>query len=129
MLVFYIWNNKNNTQEEVRAKQPSPLHQVTPLSKYLAMALFIILPFVGGWIGYTYAPEEVEKEVTREALVKENESVTGDLENPVHIGAVEVQTYSAVLEEPNGYNPFLLDPENYPEVQNFPMKGIHVQQH
>ncbi len=42
------------------------LHTVTPLSKYLAMTLFVILPFLGGWIGYTYAPEkvvEVEKVV------------------------------------------------------------------
>ncbi len=48
------------------------VHQVTPLSKYLAMTLFIVLPFVGGWIGYTYAPEkivELEKEVIREVLV------------------------------------------------------------
>lgn len=37
----------------------SHLHSVTPLSKYLAMALFIFLPFVGGWIGYMYSPEKV----------------------------------------------------------------------
>ena len=35
------------------------LHTVTPLSKYLALVLFIILPFLGGWIGYNYAPEKV----------------------------------------------------------------------
>ena len=35
------------------------LHRVTPLSKYLAMSLFVALPFLGGWIGYTYAPEKV----------------------------------------------------------------------
>ncbi len=37
------------------------LHQVTPLSKYLAMALFIILPFLGAWIGYMYSPEKIVK--------------------------------------------------------------------
>ncbi len=37
----------------------APLHKVTPLSKYLALALFISMPFIGGWIGYTYAPEEI----------------------------------------------------------------------
>lgn len=31
------------------------LHKVTPLSKYLAMGLFVILPFVGGWVGYQFA--------------------------------------------------------------------------
>lgn len=38
--------------------------RVTPLSKLLAMGLFILLPFVGGYIGYTYSPTsivEVEK--------------------------------------------------------------------
>ncbi len=47
----------------------APLQKVTPLSKYLAMALFIIMPFIGGWIGYTYAPEkvvEVERVVVRD---------------------------------------------------------------
>ncbi len=47
----------------------APLKKVTPLSKYLAMTLFIILPFLGGWIGYTYAPEkvvEVEKVIISE---------------------------------------------------------------
>ena len=57
-------------------KKKSSLYQVTPLSKYLAMALFIILPFVGGYLGYTFAPEkivEVEKEVIREVKVNEAE--------------------------------------------------------
>lgn len=38
-------------------------HSVTPFSKYLAMALFIIMPFVGGYIGYHYAPEKVVEQV------------------------------------------------------------------
>jgi hypothetical protein len=33
----------------------APLNKVTPLSKYLAMILFIGSPFLGGWIGYEYA--------------------------------------------------------------------------
>ncbi|MEO6536214.1 MAG: hypothetical protein ABIT47_00845 [Candidatus Paceibacterota bacterium] len=40
--------------------------KVTPLSKYLAMILFIAMPFIGGWVGYTYAPRkivEIEKVV------------------------------------------------------------------
>ncbi len=51
---------ENNTVETQQAEvQKSPLNCVTPLSKYLAMALFIAMPFIGGWIGYTYAPEKV----------------------------------------------------------------------
>lgn len=32
-------------------------NRVTPLSKYLAMVLFVSMPFVGGWVGYEYALE------------------------------------------------------------------------
>ncbi len=49
---------------ELKEQQSSSLNKVTPLSKFLAMALFILLPFIGGWVGYTYVPEkivEVEK--------------------------------------------------------------------
>lgn len=66
----------NINQEEVQVQQKSPLHQVTPLSKYLAMTLFIILPFVGGYIGYSFAPEkvvEVKRLVVQE--VEESEVV------------------------------------------------------
>lgn len=31
-----------------------PLKRITPLSKYLALILFIVLPFLGGWVGYNY---------------------------------------------------------------------------
>ena len=54
------------------------LCKVTPLSKYLAMALFIAMPFIGGWIGYTYAPEkvvEVEKIVEVEKVFVTEERV------------------------------------------------------
>lgn len=50
---------ENITHEEVVEKWYIPLIQVTTLSKYVALLLFIVLPFIGGWIGYTYAPEKV----------------------------------------------------------------------
>lgn len=37
----------------------APLKKVTPLSKYFAMLLFVILPFLGGYIGYTLVPAKV----------------------------------------------------------------------
>lgn len=53
----------------------NPLFCVTPLSKYLAMVLFIVLPFLGGWVGYVSAPEkEVERvveKVKEETVYKE----------------------------------------------------------
>ena len=53
----------NNQTEESMAAEPvvviaHPVHQVTMLSKYLAMALFIVLPFLGAYIGYRLAPEK-----------------------------------------------------------------------
>jgi hypothetical protein len=50
-------------------KQVNTLYRVTPLSKYFAMLLFVLLPFVGGWVGYISAPEkiiEVEKIIVKE---------------------------------------------------------------
>lgn len=64
--------------EEVEVKQ-SKFTQVTPLSKYLAMILFILMPFIGGWIGYHYAPEkvvEVEKVVTVKDEIQNKDSKT-----------------------------------------------------
>ncbi len=57
--------------------QSSSLNRVTPLSKYLALSLFVTLPFLGGWIGYVYAPEkviEIEKVVIREVPVSSDNS-------------------------------------------------------
>ncbi len=33
-------------------KQPHPVNQITPVSKCLAMIFFVLLPFVGGYIGW-----------------------------------------------------------------------------
>lgn len=35
------------------------LNTVTPFSKYLAMTLFVALPFLGGWIGYVFSTVKV----------------------------------------------------------------------
>ncbi len=46
-------------------KTKNPFFEVTPLSKALAGIIFIAMPFIGGWIGYSLAPVkivEVEKE-------------------------------------------------------------------
>jgi hypothetical protein len=58
--------NPNNNNETVSTlpndqveNQPHPVNQITPVSKYLAMVLFVLLPFVGGYVGYRLAPEKV----------------------------------------------------------------------
>lgn len=56
-------------QEVTSEPNQSVWNTVTPVSKYLAMALFVLLPFVGGYVGYQFAPEkvvEVEKIVVNE---------------------------------------------------------------
>lgn len=47
---------QNNSQNSDSTKTAHPVFQVTQASKYLALLLFILMPFIGGLIGYTYAP-------------------------------------------------------------------------
>jgi hypothetical protein len=47
----------------------SVLKTVTPISKNLAFALFIALPFLGGWVGYKFAQAELV--TTKQVVVKE----------------------------------------------------------
>ncbi|MES2966866.1 MAG: hypothetical protein V4668_03695 [Patescibacteria group bacterium] len=53
--------NPNNNEmvstlpEDSLGKQPHPVNQITRVSKYLALALFVILPFLGGYVGYQLA--------------------------------------------------------------------------
>ncbi len=51
----------NNQTNEVTCAWYSPLCKVTTTSKILAAVIFIILPFVGGYIGYKVASETTEK--------------------------------------------------------------------
>lgn len=49
----------NQSAQTAQTSSFGQLTKVTPVSKYLAMLLFILLPFLGAWVGYTYAPEKV----------------------------------------------------------------------
>jgi hypothetical protein len=52
-------NPENNTQETLPKESfIAPLHKVTPLSKILAAVVFILLPFVGAYVGYELAGEK-----------------------------------------------------------------------
>ncbi len=50
--------DQNQTSETTEVVTKSRLHEVTPVSKYLALALFVALPFLGGYVGYQFAPTE-----------------------------------------------------------------------
>jgi hypothetical protein len=108
--------SENTTQKEVQTKQVSPLYQVTSLSKYLALALFVILPFLGGWIGYNYAPDKVV-EVER-TVIKEVEKVAVEETDKI--------TYVEAQETEEGYNFFVnkktgltfIYPETFTVIEN-----------
>lgn len=108
--------NPEIISEEQKRSAFETLHTVTPLSKYLAMALFIILPFFGAWIGYTYAPEkgvDAEKvqgqfnEPTSDATQLEKESRSTGNQLDYNDTSINVFTYpdnsnveEALLDQP-----------------------------
>lgn len=75
-------NQNVEDKEIINIKKENFYNKVTPFSKYLALILFVVLPFFGFWIGYSYSPEkvvevekivEVEKEVEVQVPVIEND--------------------------------------------------------
>lgn len=101
-------------QEAVQVEQKSSLYQVTPLSKYLALALFVILPFLGGWIGYMYAPEkavEVERVVVKEVVVEKEIAVDSDL---AIVNAAEVERVVWLTEKRNSH---ITDPNDFTQYE------------
>jgi hypothetical protein len=71
-----------------------PLCNVTPLSKYLAMVIFILMPFVGAYVGYEYAltneSNATDILVTSSKSVPQNQNTStltdlGDVNVPVII--------------------------------------------
>lgn len=119
-----------NDQQEVQPMRPtterSRLHQVTPLSKYLAMALFVILPFLGGWIGYTYAPEEVvtpQRSANQQDMVESHTTESG-----ITLDGAELDSYSVkdFVESEESVQNFLNDVANtYALNETFSMTGSY----
>lgn len=70
---------QENLDQEVSIKK-NLMDQVTPLSKYAAMILFIMLPFVGGYIGYNLAIIQVSdvEHITTKVVDTEKDSVAND---------------------------------------------------
>ena len=69
---------------DLSTKKKNILFSVTPLSKYLALALFIILPFLGFWLGTLYAPVQYASSETSIPAQK--------ITTPVAINAVAANT-------------------------------------
>jgi hypothetical protein len=68
----------------VLPKEKHPLFQVTTFSKYLATALFVLLPFVGGYIGFKVALKEKQILPIVTESIKHQTSGLG-VENYTHI--------------------------------------------
>jgi hypothetical protein len=67
-----------NDQELVEeVKEVHPIFKVTKTAKYLALALFVVMPLLVAWIGYTYAPEIEVKDVVNEAI--ENNAIEDEI--------------------------------------------------
>jgi hypothetical protein len=108
------------------------LHQITPLSKYLVTALFIAMPFLGGYVGYELGIQSIEdtsvvasssvavsereqadttdNSTTFTELVYLSEEVTVDL-SPIASGGLRFNIaaiYSSEVENLFGYHVVLL---------------------
>jgi hypothetical protein len=62
----------------------SAVTKVTPLSKAMAAILFIAMPFVGLYIGYTFAPEKVVIETVYEQATENQLYSIERVLNPLH---------------------------------------------
>jgi hypothetical protein len=66
------------------------LNQVTPLSKYLATIIFVLMPFIGGYTGYTLAPGQVI-EVERIVLIEKPIRETAVIESGLTIATTTIK--------------------------------------
>jgi hypothetical protein len=110
VLSFSYMEPQVNETESIIA----PLKKVTPLSKYLALGLFIVLPFLGGYVGYTFAPEKVV-EVER-VVETENEVEVESAQDSVTAGHESSLTESITYTD-NKYNFSLQYPAKYGVLQ------------
>jgi hypothetical protein len=76
------------TQPTPQKRLPSWLTTVTPFSKYLAMALFILLPFTGFYLGIKYQ----EKVTVIPPVVSEIQKTT--IQTPTHVSTAGWKTFT-----------------------------------
>jgi hypothetical protein len=84
---------KSITTTDQKCAWYEPLCKVTPLSKYLALLIFILLPFVGGYVGYQIGiqdceqilPVNVENTPTPVAVIPESFTNISPFTPPVYV--------------------------------------------
>ena len=79
-------------------KKTDILFTVTPLSKYLALTLFIILPFLGFWLGTLAVPGHY---TTVEETVGLEQKITKPVTPNVHVASTTYQLEILGLEDTN----------------------------
>ncbi len=120
-------------------KQPHPVNQITPVSKYLALALFVILPFVGAYVGYQMALEnDQNSRVVPSMIVNiQHENVQKNIKNKPQFSRNELFTREFELIKEYGLNDsdsslgtaklYFLKDENVPnELVPFEHKGLSL---
>lgn len=65
-------------EQSLQLVSKNRLNVVTTFSKHFALALFIVMPFIGGFVGYTYAPIKIV-EVDRVVLQKDVDKIEVDV--------------------------------------------------
>ncbi len=104
-------------------------NKVVTSLKYLAMTLFILMPFIGGWIGYKYAPEkvvEVEKVVIKEISKADSNptevtNIPTDIEGTEILSAYDSSKYRVVTVVQNPF--FELEESNYSSLVVVAQRG------
>lgn len=125
VLLFTHMRPQINNKESVIA----PLKEVTPLSKYLALALFVAMPFLGGYVGYTMGLE-VERDVVLDLEIVQNKDLESSLINKgkyqiVSGPTVTIEKVIEILQRPAQTNitDFNLDKDEFPRDIIYPDGG------
>lgn len=110
------------------------LHKLTPLSKYLAIALFVALLFISGWVGYTHGLS-ISKETKRTSAEDLPQlPLLSLVDGKIRAQVVYDNDYGSpesdeeILEKlqaenERGYFRFLYDTPYSPEPSNYLIKG------
>lgn len=117
-----MYDMKSDVSTEGReVEHSSPIFVATSFSKYLAMILFIALPFVGGYVGYSHAVNSItandinknavmtSRVINRDATVLEQYKkgayrVTAVVQNPYYFDESKYDSLVIVNKRANGDN-------------------------
>lgn len=78
--------NQTTNNVDTNVPQIHQLTKVTTLSKYFALALMVALPFIGGVVGYSLAPERVVEQVVVQEVEVNREADTDAVEMTSQVG-------------------------------------------